>query len=156
MADLGDFNATDVEPMNDSYEPLPEGLYRVMITASEIKRNNADTGSYLSLTMDLIGNEQYDKRKLFVNLNLDHPNPVAVEMATKELASICLAVKIPKPGNSEKLHDIPMFVKVGVEKRKDNGELTNRIRKYMTLDDAQGEQQQTGETAKDSADWMKK
>lgn len=155
MADLGGFDASQVEPSSGGYEPLPEAEYRVMITASEVKRNKADNGSYLSLTLDLTGNDNFDGRKLFVNLNLDHPNAQAVEIANKELSAICHAVGVLKPGDSTKLHDIPFMVKVGVEKRKDTGALTNRIKKFMSLD-AAGEQPKTQGSSAGKADWMGK
>lgn len=125
MANLQGFNAAEVEP-NEGFEPLPAGHYSVVISDSEMKPTKSGNGNYLKLCLDVIEG-QYRNRKLFLNLNLDNPNPQAVQIARGELSAICRAVGVMTPKDSAELHNIPMVVKVACKNRADNGELENRV-----------------------------
>jgi len=128
MADLRGFDARTVNP-TVGFEPIPAGDYLVVITESEMKQNRNTPGSHLALTFEVIEGE-YKGRKLFTNLNLDNPNRQAVKIARAELSAICRAVGVMTPKDSMELHNLPMRVRVGLEKRQDTGELQNRIKKY--------------------------
>ena len=125
------FNANEVEPQQE-LKPLPEGEYKVAVTASESKRNKKDNGTLLQLTFDVLDGE-HRGRKLWVYLNLDHPNATAVEIAKSELSAICHAVGVLTPKDSVELHNRPLIASVKLEKRKDNGELSNRVKGYKSL-----------------------
>lgn len=155
MADLGEFNAAAVEPSVE-FEPLPEGIYKVMITQSEVKPTKVGTGSYLSLKLVVTEMEKYNGRVLWVNLNLNNPSEQAVEIAQRDLSAICHAVGVLKPGSSEALHDIPFDVKVGVEKRNDTGALANRVKSFLKPGGAAKEAAGAPASGKGNADWMSK
>jgi hypothetical protein len=110
--DLHGFNAAEIEPAA-SYEPLPAGWYRAVITASEERVNKSQTGSYLQLTLEVIAG-QHQGRKLIDRLNLNNPNQTAVEIAQRTLSGICRAVGVMTPRTSYDLHDKPLMVKVKV------------------------------------------
>lgn len=150
MADLNGFNANDYEPLGD-FEAIPAGNYSAMATDSETKKTKAGTGSYLQLVWEIIDGP-HAGRKLWSRLNLDNPNSKAVEIAKRELSSICRAIGVFNPGDSQELHNIPVVLKVGVEKRKDTGEMTNRIKGYDAMDGAAQSQPASG--AK-SAPWKR-
>ena len=59
-------------------------------------------------------------RRFWSTLNLWNPSPATVEMAQRELNSICHAVGKLRVADTEELHGIPMMVKLGFEK--DNAE----------------------------------
>ncbi len=126
---LNGFNANEHE--SQSFEPLPVGDYLCVIVASEEKQNSKGTGSYLKMELEVIG-DAGKGRKLWVNLNLNNPNPDAVRIAQGELSSICKAVGVLSPKDSCELHNIPLLVKVGLETRKDTGEVQNRVKGYKT------------------------
>ena len=132
MADLSGYNAEDHEPLGD-FSPVPKGDYQGIAIESEMKSTKAGTGNYLSIVWELIDDE-YQGRKLFSNINLDNPNPKAVEIAQRELSSICRATGVLRPKDSEELHNIPVMLKVGVEKRKDTEEFSNRIKGYSAIE----------------------
>ncbi len=90
MADLGNFNANDVEPTTD-FEPIPAGKYLAVITDSEMKRTKAGTGHYLQLAFQIIEGP-YKNRFLWARLNLDNPNATAVQIArgTSQLRKVRL------------------------------------------------------------------
>ena len=136
MAVLTGFDATKVEPQT-ARVPLPAGDYKAAITASEMKQNSKKNGSFLSLEFSVLDGEQKG-RKLFANLNLSNPNTQAVEIAKSELSAICRAVNVLTPNDSAELHNKPIWVTVGLEKRKDTGDMSNRIKGYKSLADGNG------------------
>lgn len=127
MANLNGFDANNVDPT--SYEPLPEGKYPAVITASEKKPTKAGTGSFLLLTFQLLEG-LYKGRQLFVRLNLDNPNETAVQYAKAELSAICRAVGVMAPQDSAELHNLPLMIIVIRKKRNDTGGITNEISGY--------------------------
>jgi hypothetical protein len=127
---LGEFNANEQEPMR-TFEALPIGKYLAIISASEERqvKTNPDA-TYLALEFQVIDG-QYKGRKLFVNLNLNNPNPEAVRIARAELGAICKAVGVLTPRDSSQLHDLPLALDVRMQKRKDTGEIQNKIVAYL-------------------------
>ena len=128
MASLNGFNANNVKP-EVGFEPIPAGDYVALIINSEMKANNAGTGEYLELQFEIVEG-QFKGRKLFVRLNLNNPNDQAVGIARAELSAICRATGVMTPNDSVDLHNIPILIKVGMQKRKDTGDLENKIKGY--------------------------
>jgi hypothetical protein len=125
------FDATEVPPQT-AFEALPPGDYVCVISASEEKQTKAGTGSYLQLTLVVIEGE-HEGRKTWDRLNLANPNATAVKIAQAQLSAICHAVGVMQLQDSEQLHDIPLLVKVGIEKNKETDELTNKIKGYAAV-----------------------
>ena len=134
MADLRGFDAQTVEP-NDSFDPIPNGDYLCIITASEMKPTKAGDGAYLELEMQVLEG-QYQGRKLWDRLNLNNANDTTVKIAKGTLSAICRAVGVLQPKDSCELHDLPMLVKVACKKRDDTDELTNVVKSYKKRDGA--------------------
>lgn len=133
MTSLAGFDANKVEPQK-ALTPLPAGDYKAAVVNSELKQNSKKNGSYLALELAVLEGEQKG-RKLYANLNLDNPNKQAVEIAKGELSAICRAVNVMTPNDSAELHNKPLWVTVGLEKRKDTGDMSNRIKGYKSLAD---------------------
>lgn len=133
MASLNGFDANKVEPQK-ALVPIPAGDYKAAVVNSEMKRNSKNNGSFLSLELAVLEGE-HKGRKLYANLNLDNPNKQAVEIAKSELSAICRSVGVMTPNDSAELHNKPMWLTVGCEKRKDTGDMQNRIRGYKSLAD---------------------
>ncbi len=89
MVNLNGFDATTVEPTTD-YDPIPAGKYLAVITDSEMKSTKSGNGEYLELTFQIIEGE-FKNRNQWARLNLDNPNPKAVQIAQGELSAICRA-----------------------------------------------------------------
>jgi hypothetical protein len=157
MANLNGFNASDVDP-NFQLGVVPAGTYVAVITDSEMKPNSKGTGHLLYLTFQIVEGE-YAGRKVWTRLNLDHPNPTAMEISKKELSAICRAVGVLEPKDSVDLHDIPLVITARVEQRKNadkkpvEGEFDNKITAYekKTLSPAQPAQAPT-----DAKPWLRK
>lgn len=129
MAQLPDvFNAKDNEKMG-GFEPIPEAWYLLEITKSEMKKTNAGTGSYLTCQLRVLEGE-YKGRYIFNLMNLDNPNPTAVEIAQKELASICEACGLDEIEDSTELHGIPMACRVVIKEGSGGYPPKNEIKAY--------------------------
>jgi hypothetical protein len=154
MASLNGFNASEVEPAR-GFDPLPAGKYLGAIVDSQMKSTSAGTGEYLNLQFEILDGE-FKNRKLFHNLNLDNPNETAVQIARAELSAICRAVGVLAPKDSAELHNLPMTLKVGVEKRKDTGEMQNRIKAFEPKDGQPPAATAAKPAAGGPAPWQKK
>lgn len=133
------FDATEV-PSADPFEVLPDNtLVPAVLEKSEMKANSAQTGHYLALTFRVHEGE-HEGRMFFANLNLDNPNEQAVKIAERELSALCKACGKLKVEDSEELHEIPILLKLGVEKERTANGTTyparNRIKDYKPIDEA--------------------
>jgi len=133
MAQIGNLGV-NVAPADD-FAPLPAGEYVAVITASEMKQNNAKTGHYLNLSLE-ITEGQYQNRKLWDLLNLDNPNPKAVEIAERTLRSIREATDQLGATTSEEFHYKPMVIRVVVEEQPGYSP-KNAIKAYKKKEGAQ-------------------
>ena len=111
-----EFDAQTVE--TPSRDPVPAGDYTAIVTNSEMKPNKAGTGEYLSLTFQ-IADGDHAGRFVWANLNLVHPNEKAVAIARAELAGLCKAVGVLNPKDSADLHNMPVLIRVAVDKDRD-------------------------------------
>lgn len=140
MANLGNFNANNVEPSRD-FDPIPAGKYLATITASEMKPNKAGTGEFLELTFTILEGE-HKNRQIWGRFNLANPSEMAVKIAQAELAALCRAVGVMTPRDSVELHNLPLVIKVKCKKRKDSDEIVNEIRGFEKRDAGSGRPQQ--------------
>ena len=129
--DLNGFDASEIEPAA-TYEPLPADWYKAVITTTEEKPTKAQTGSYLELNMEIIEGS-YQGRRVFERLNLKNPNPVAVEIAQRSLSSICRAVGVNNPQNSEELMDKPLMIKLAVKPADGQYGPSNEVKGYEAV-----------------------
>lgn len=106
-------NTPDNNQTLDDRTPVPAGDYVAAIVKTEFKQTKQKNGHYLSIQFKILEGE-YKGRSLFTNLNLDNPNPVAVEIANKELNSICQACNLQGVEDSDQLLNIPILVSVKV------------------------------------------
>jgi hypothetical protein len=136
MATLN-FDAATVEP-SQSFEPIPDGWYAVQITASETKPTKDGSGAYLELTLKVL-EPPYTNRNLFYRLNIKNNNPVAQEIAYRQLSAICHATGVIQVADSQQLHGLPFKVKVTVRKD-DSGKYdpTNEIKAVKNINEGTG------------------
>lgn len=129
---LAGFDANEVPPQ-DSFDPFAAGWKVSAITDSEFKETKNGKGHYLQLEWTVLEGED-EGRKAWSNLNLDNPNPTAVEIAQRELSAICRAIGVMAPNDSSELHDRPMLVKWAVKPGKDGYEPRNEPKAYKPVD----------------------
>jgi len=126
------FNAKDNEKMGD-FTPIDPGVYVAQIVKSEMKdvKSNAQH-KYLQLDFEVLQGDAKG-RKLYVRLNLVNSNQQTVDIAFKELASICEACGIPIMEDSEQVHNVPMEVNVVFIPQKAQYSAKNEIKSYAPI-----------------------
>ena len=134
MAAILNFDATTVAPDTGGGDPVPAGWYNVMIDESEMKPTKAEGGLRLSLRFTIMDG-QYANRKVFTGLNLKNANPVAQEIAYKQLSAICHAVGIMQVQDSQQLHGRPLKIKVKVRAASGDYEASNDITAYKNINE---------------------
>lgn len=139
MANLGNFNANEVEPT--SFEPLPAGKYLACIVESEMKATKNGAGQFLNLTFQVLDGE-FKGRKVWARLNLKNPNPQAEQIARGQLSALCRAIGVMTPRDSCELHNLPLTLTVSLKKRTDNEELTNEVKGFAKKETATAQPQQ--------------
>ncbi len=130
MADLGiTYNVADLP--DDTFAPIPAGVYTAMITNSEIKDTKANDGNkYLKLTVVIQGGE-YGGRNVFVNMNLLNKNEKAKKRAEAELKNLCNAIGLNSVSNSTQLHNKRFNVKLSVKAPEGNYKASNEVEEYL-------------------------
>lgn len=131
--DISGFNANDVAPV--SFDLLPECWLEAMITETEEKLTRAkDKG--LNMTFSVL-DKRYEGRLLWEFLNINHStSEKAKQIARGKLSAICRAVGVLIPRDTTELHNIPLMIKIGTEKREDTGEMKNVIKDFKAKDGA--------------------
>ena len=114
-------------------EPMPVGDYTFMVVESDIARNKKDTGSYLKLVLHCL-EEDWAGRKVFVYMNIDHPNEKVVQIAERELAELCNAVGVLEFEDTQELHDIPFIARLKIDAGNENFGPSNKVKKFMAAD----------------------
>ena len=143
--DKGFFNGIEVK---QSFKPIPAGLYTVQITDTETKQNKAGTGSYLKITFEVV-DEIYGGRKLFMNLNIKHQNPVAESIARTDLMNLVLACGLDptKFSDTEDLHTCRAVANVKIETTEQYGD-QNRIAYFENIPVSKGSKKLAEEAKK--------
>jgi len=128
---LADYNIDVENEAQPEFKPLPVGDYTCIITNSELKDTQAGNGKLLAVTFEVVDGE-YAGRALWTNLNIQNPSDVAEKIGRSQLASICKAVGVMNPQDSEELHATPLVVKVGLDKKDPS---RNACKAFRAIDD---------------------
>ncbi len=144
------FNTSENKEGLTDFTALPAGEYPMVISKSQYKETKAKTGHYLQLQLKVISGKNKG-RLLFENLNLDNPNPIAVEIANKTLNSICQACDKVGVEDSEELHNIPMMVTLKVEPASATQPASNSATAYKPHSGIEVEDMPEAQASKESA-----
>lgn len=133
MAQLN-FDARTVAPDAGQQDPVPAGWYNVVMDKSEMKPTKDGTGMRLEMQFKVIDG-QYANRKVFEGLNLQNSNPIAQEIAYKQLSAIAHAVNVLIVEDSSQLHNIPLKIKVNVKGAGGGYDAKNEIKAYKNINE---------------------
>ena len=128
----------DATDQYQGFEPLPAGEYKVQITDSDIVTPKSGNGSMIKFTYEVIANPQFDGRKIFDNIIIEHYSSVEAERIGKQkLNTICALTGVKSLKDTAQLHGKAMALLISV---KDNqGEKQNVIKKYLPFNDREQE-----------------
>lgn len=131
------FDATQHDTEQRDYEELPNGIYELEIESSDVGATKDGTGTILKTTNVVIRPEQFAKRKLFNNFNLENKNSTAQEIGQRQFASLCRAIGVQSVEDSEELHFKAYTVRIGLGKPSKDGQYPARaeIKKYFFPDE---------------------
>lgn len=140
MAQLGQrFDATAHDTTQSDYSELPNGIYELEVESSDVVPTKDGKGTILKTTMVVLRPEDYAKRKIFNNYNLENPSAQAQEIGQKQFASLCRAIGVRDVEDSEDLHFKAFTVKIGLGKPSKDGQYPARaeIKRYYFSDEGQ-------------------
>ena len=132
-----DFDATQVQPAID-VTCLPAGWYPVVVTATEMRQTSAGTGAYLQATLRVVDGP-HKNHIILHRMNVQNPNPTAVEMANRVLSALCHAMHKLRITDTEELHGTPVEALLTVQPPRQHpttGEsygASNDVRTYRSL-----------------------
>lgn len=128
MAELDfTFNPDTVEDRQFSVFPI--GEYIGAVTESDYLATKNGKGKYIKLVFTILEGPLAG-RKYFDNLNVQHENKQAMDIANSALKELLIAagiVNVPFK-RTDQLHNIPVKLKVSMGKPRDNGEEQNSVR----------------------------
>lgn len=139
MAKFGKKKWQDDQERMGSFEPIPKDDYLAKVVESEIKKTKNKDGQFARFVWEIAKGE-YKGRKIFNNINFDNPNPEAVEMADKEIASMCdaLGLKVSKFKDTKQAHGIICTLSIGVKEAEGNYDAQNVIKAYEVAKKSKG------------------
>jgi hypothetical protein len=125
------FDAKSFQPdpsdQGGDFEPLPDGWYRLRVVESDLKDNQARTGTYVKLRFDVVG-PTHQGRVLWANITNMHESARAQSIGGKQLQTLCDAGGIALLEETEQL--IGVVVEGRVVASNYNGKAGNEIKGY--------------------------
>jgi hypothetical protein len=115
------FDATGIDTSDDrgGFEPLPQGKYNAMVIESAVKDSKSG-GQYLELVCQVLDGAHVN-RKIWHRLNIVNDNPVAENIARKDLAVLMINLGLPpQMVDTQELHGKPFSM--GLKIRPAEGE----------------------------------
>ena len=109
------FDATSVAPQQ-TFTPIPAGLYNVAIVDSEVKPTRAG-GTMAVFTLQVVDDE-YRGRKVFARINVHNPSAEAERIGQSQLSALCHAAGVLQLQDTAQLHG--RVVRARVKIRKDD------------------------------------
>lgn len=121
MARLGvRVEATEENTQQREYSNVPDGIYRLEISASEVAvkdEGTRDQATTVKLTFDIIEPEDYKGRKIFGNYNVEHPKAQVQEIGQRQFSCLLRALEMTEsPEDTDDLHFRPFLAKIGMGK----------------------------------------
>lgn len=108
------FNAESIELTTRG--PVDPGVYEAVLVESEMKPTRSGGGIGINLKFEIISEGPAKGRWVWTWLNYKHPNVEAQRIAQEELARLCKAVGVADLKDTEQLHNIPLFITVGIDR----------------------------------------
>ena len=132
MDDLNlDFDTAAVEPAEDNYSPIPEGIYEARVDRAEMKPTKDGTGKRLVLMWRIIG-PSHRGRTVLVGLNVINKNEKAQTIARRQLAQLLDAVGLPGERDMARLIDCECLISVVVRPAQNGYEASNDCLLYTS------------------------
>ena len=129
-----EFDTAAVEPAENDYGPIPEGIYEARVDRCEMKPTKDGTGKRLVLMWRIIG-PSHRGRTVLVGLNVINKNEKAQTIARRQLAQLLEAVGLPGERDMARLIDCECLISVVVRPAANGYEASNDIKRFAPTDD---------------------
>ena len=128
------FNAANVRPNTGGFTLLDDGDYIVSIVSTdEIAAKSTPGASFIAVVMQVMDGP-FKGERITDRLNLNNPNPQAVEIAYGTLSAICHVTNRIQIQTTAQLHGVPFKVRVVKRPRNDDeSKFNNEIKAYMDM-----------------------
>jgi hypothetical protein len=98
MASLGQhLNTGEVEYSTGSRDPLPAGVYSLIVVRTQQKETNGDKGPgvMVEVEFDITSPDQYTRRKFWDTFNIMNPSQEATRIGLEQLTKLAKAAGLP-------------------------------------------------------------
>lgn len=113
----------------DAFDAVPTGEYKVQIIDTKVAPPKSGDGMMLSITYEIVGDQEYEGKRIFDNMMLEHSNPDSRRLGRQRFNSVCFYTKVNNPKDSVQLHGKTLSLYVIVEEW--NGKPKNVVKKYL-------------------------
>ena len=120
------------------FDLIPDGkVCTVIIKNSEIKTTRAGNGEYIKIECEVIGDEDFNGRKIWHNFNVVNPNEKAVQIGRGQLKRLNQILGLTELKDTAELHGQPFRVLVGIQKGTGDyeGRDNNTIKKFLPAEE---------------------
>lgn len=140
-------DTTGVQEMG-GYEIFPSGLYPAIMVSATKKMTKNEQGAYLECVYQIIDGD-FNGKKFTSRMNLWNENKTAVEIATRELKSLRVALGLhDQEGRTSEFVNKPLVLDIGVKPRKDKpSEVENNLLKIIPYSGAPAQVSQVANPA---------
>jgi len=142
-----EFDTAAVEPAEDNFSPVPEGIYEARVDRAEMKPTKDGTGKRLVLMWHIIG-PSHRGRTVLVGLNVINKNEKAQTIARRQLAQLLDAVGLPGERDMARLIDCECLISVVVRPAQNGYEASNDVKRFAPTDDVSVPEATNAETPK--------
>lgn len=111
------FAPADVPEDERSFEPIPQGVYKVQAIEAKIEDTKSGSGQMLVLTLEIIDGP-FANRRIWDRLNIKNENPQAQSIAVRAMADLCLAIGLAQVRDTDEFLFKPLSVRVGIRQDK--------------------------------------
>ena len=122
------FDASTVAPQAVT-GPIPAGTYLAHCTESDVGPLKSGNGTGLKMTFEILDG-QYNGRRVWENLNIQHTNEDTQRIAQSQLSALCHAINVIKLEDTAALHFKPVKIKVVVREAQGQYQASNNIKGY--------------------------
>jgi len=129
MAELN-YNADFGDQYSGGFEPLPSGEYSVVITDTDVVVPKSGNGLMVKLVYEVIGDREYEGKKIFDNVVIQHSSHDAEKIGKQRLNTIAAICDVKKIRDTAELHGKVIVIVLGVKNSKEYGD-QNFIKKYL-------------------------
>lgn len=133
MGFILNFDATNA-PQADVLEALPTAWYNAAITASELKPTKDGNGQYAEFEFTIMDGH-YQRRKVYLRLNIKNASAVAQEIAWKQMSSLCHAIGVLQVADVSVLHNRPLKIRVKYRPEKGEYDATNDVIGFKNINE---------------------